>query len=352
MSLAVSRCEELSARRCSAPVGLRGPHGPAWVGRSTTKQVLPCGAAGTPQPRGVPSSPPVGLRSAPALQHGSPGAPHRAALGTARAVDRKPMKYPENFSDRLSVSTPGFSGRTAENADGARSPATALAGRSVEVGARGPSAAGVGDGTDDRRPLPRVAGGAANHRTGLAGGRAARGNVGASAGSGDLVAGQPGNLLGDAPGERGRRVASAAVGCVGPVGRESVATTAITARCRAIHDGASNVGDADGVAAATLVPADRPGQTPRAAARRKSARAVGLSRLLKKSRRPAESTPGITACFVRGSDDPCSRRSTTLRADRLGPSLPGGVGLSAILAALRKATRMVAGKMVEMIDGR
>ena len=174
-----------------------------------------------------------------------------------------------------SVSTPGFSGRTAENADGARSPATALAGTSGEVGARGPSAAGVGDGTDDRRPLPRVAGGAANHRAGLAGGRAARGNVGASAGSGDLVAGQPGNLLGDAPDERGRRVASVAVGCGGPAGRQIVATTAIVAWRKAVDDGASAVAHADGVAATTPVRADRPGQTPRAAARPNSARAVG-----------------------------------------------------------------------------
>jgi hypothetical protein len=74
------------------------PTAPYGVGRPTTKQVLPGGVAGSPQPRGVPTSPPVGLRSAPASQHGLPDALHRAALGSSPAVDRRPMKCLANLS--------------------------------------------------------------------------------------------------------------------------------------------------------------------------------------------------------------------------------------------------------------
>lgn len=53
------------------------------------------------RPSGVPSPPPVGLRPAPALVHGLTEAQHRAALGIARAVDRRPMEWLGNCSDRL-----------------------------------------------------------------------------------------------------------------------------------------------------------------------------------------------------------------------------------------------------------
>ena len=81
--------------------GCGDPTAPQGVGRSRTKQVLPCGAAGSLQPRRLPSSPPVDLRSAPTSQQGLPDALHRAALGSSPAVDRKSMEYLENFSDRL-----------------------------------------------------------------------------------------------------------------------------------------------------------------------------------------------------------------------------------------------------------
>jgi len=71
---------------------MRGIDRPAMlriVGRSTTKQMP------------LPSSPPVGLRLAPASSPSLPDAPHRAALGSSPALTRKPMKHHENFSDRL-----------------------------------------------------------------------------------------------------------------------------------------------------------------------------------------------------------------------------------------------------------
>jgi ubiquinone/menaquinone biosynthesis C-methylase UbiE len=80
MSLAVSRCEELVGRRCCGPSsGPRGPHSPAGCQahlRSAYDRRRLCRRA-CPMPR------------------------HRAALGFAPAVDRRPMKCPINFSDRL-----------------------------------------------------------------------------------------------------------------------------------------------------------------------------------------------------------------------------------------------------------
>ena len=101
MSLAVSRCEELVGRRCCGPSEAAGTPRPCKG--SVVQGKIRCCHVG---PRG-PRSPRAAkhLRSADDRRRlwsmACPMPRHRAPPGTARAVDRRPMKCPINVSARL-----------------------------------------------------------------------------------------------------------------------------------------------------------------------------------------------------------------------------------------------------------